>query len=355
MSHYGKDETGHTLSSADAWGIASDVISTADACIMVVDLLDFEGTFMPELARMARGSLLIAVNKADLLPSKTPVDEVSQWVADRLKQENIVVDGIFPVSAMTGYGCRVLFEAVKKKAGRGARVSLVGATNVGKSTLLGRWLKNQSSPAPTVSEFPGTTVGAVERDIGRGELVIVDTPGIATQGRLSELFCQSCNAKLVPGKPITSKLIRFLPGQSVILGGIASVTPLDSIEERIALLFASGAVVARKVKASRENGPGRMPRAAASDVLCSQCRAAVDRVGREEIVIEVEEMQDIAIHGLGWLSPRRGPLKVRVSLPAGAMVTVRPRLIGPKTPYRPRVASHPKPFSATTLLEEGRS
>jgi len=46
----------------------------------------------------------------------------------------------------------------------------------------------------------------------------------------------------------------------------------------------------------------------------------------------VGEMEDVAVHGLGWLSPRRSGLKVRALVPAGTMLSVRPRLIGPKTP-----------------------
>ncbi len=47
-------------------------------------------------------------------------------------------------------------------------------------------------------------------------------------------------------------------------------------------------------------------------------------------------MEDVAVHGLGWLSPRRTGLKVRVTVPAGTMVSARPRLIGPKAPVTAR-------------------
>src|SRR5690606_17678780 len=127
ISHYGKDETGPSLSSGEVWGTAADVLSAVDACVMMVELLAFEGGFMPDLARLCKDKLFVAANKVDLLPSKTPAEEVGEWVRRRIHRENIAVEDVFPVSASSGYGVRVLLEAVRKKVGKGGRVAVVGA------------------------------------------------------------------------------------------------------------------------------------------------------------------------------------------------------------------------------------
>src|SRR5690606_16943354 len=287
LSHYGKDESARQTDTTDAWGIAADVISTVDASVMIVDVIDFEGSYMPRLARMTRGKLFVAVNKVDLLPGKTPMDEVADWMKARLVADEIPVEGVYPISAQSGYGGRVLLEALKKSVGKGGRVALIGATNVGKSTLLKRWTssgRGSKGVAPTASRFPGTTVGVIERELGREELELLDTPGLSTKGRLTEIVCPQCAAKLVPTSPITSKLLRVLPGQSILLGGLAAMTPIDITGERITLVFASGAVQVLKMseeKARRAlfGDPGGNHARQGPELLCGSCRAAVQKTG----------------------------------------------------------------------------
>lgn len=330
INHYGKEDEGVRPNDEQAASVILDVISDVDLSVMIVDIIDFEGSILPALAHAAEGRLFVAVNKVDLLPSKTPVPEVVDWVTDRLRAEGIVVEGVYPISASEGYGVRVLFEAARKRAGRGGKVALVGATNVGKSTLLSRWLGDEAD-GPTVSRFPGTTLGLVQREMRRSDLEIVDTPGLSTRGRLTDVVCLNCAAKLVPETPLSSKLLRVSSRQSVIMGGLAAITPVGPNEGDLTMLvFAAGDVPIQKVKQDRldrwlhgEPIPGR-------HILCDACRNRTERDGWEEIQIEVDEMEDLAVLGLGWISPRHRGFKARVTVPAGAMVAVRPRLIGPK-------------------------
>src|SRR5690606_20534410 len=99
ISHYGKEEEGLRVDEERAWSIVQDVASRADACIVVVDILDFEGSFLPSLAKAVKGRLLLAVNKIDLLPPRTPAEEVSEWAGKRLSSLGIRCDGVFPISA----------------------------------------------------------------------------------------------------------------------------------------------------------------------------------------------------------------------------------------------------------------
>lgn len=331
ISHYGKDDTGPSLSSGEAWGMAADVIPTVDACIMMIDLLDFEGSFIPHLARMAKDKLFVAANKVDLLPSKTPVEEIGEWARERIRRENISVEGVFPISATSGYGARILLDAVKRKAGKGGRVAVVGATNVGKSTLLARWLGG-SNEGPTVSRFAGTTVGMIERRVDSADLVIVDTPGLSMKGRLSEMLCQSCGTNLVAGSQIQSNLMRLDPKRSIVLGGLAAMTPLEMAPGQVVLIFVPGSVnVERAADVTGDRLIRRLSSTINADV-CHTCKKQMTDTGWEQVVLDVGEMDDIAVHGLGWFSPRRAGLKVRMTIPAGATVSVRPRLVGPKQP-----------------------
>lgn len=312
-----------------------DALDDVDACVMIVDVLDFEGSFIPLLAEAARGKLLVAANKVDLLPSKTPVEEVVGWIEDRLARHGIGHHGVYTVSARSGFGVRVLLEAAGKVAGKAGKVALVGATNVGKSTLINRWLKGTDEEGPTVSRFPGTTLGLVARSVSGAEIDVLDTPGLASPGRMTDILCPTCASRLVPEAPVTSKLIRVAAGHSVVVGGLAAFTPqAREGEEHMLLAFAAADVPIHRVR------DDKMPRYLAGearggeDLLCEGCRKTLSTVGWEQVRTDAAEMEDVAVHGLGWISPRRKGMRVTVTLPAGVMASTRPRLIGPKTPIQ---------------------
>lgn len=332
ITHYGKEEEGRRVDEEKAWNIVEDVVSRADACVLVVDVLDFEGSFLSSLAKAVKRRLLLAVNKVDLLPSKTPAEEVAEWASRRLSSLSIPCEGVFPISARDGYGVRVLFDAARRAAGKGGTLALVGATNVGKSTLVNKWLGGEGK-GPTVSRFPGTTQGVIERELPGTNVSLLDTPGLVPHGRIGDHLCTECAARFVPGEAITSKLLRLTPGTSLLFGGLAGITPLELKEpDQIVLAFSAQEVPIIPVATGRMRPWVDKEPLRTSPALCGKCQKWLERSGWEEVVLEVEEMEDLAIHGLGWLSPRRAGLKARVVVPAGTTVSVRPRLIGPKTP-----------------------
>src|SRR5690606_38827837 len=63
---------------------------------------------------------------------------------------------------------------------------------------------------------------------------------------------------------------------------------------------------------------------------CKSCRDRIEQGGWEDVRLTVQEGQDLVIPGLGWVSPRNASLEVTVTLPAGALARLRPRLVGSK-------------------------
>ena len=47
-------------------------------------------------------------------------------------------------------------------------------------------------------------------------------------------------------------------------------------------------------------------------------------------IIEINENEDIAIAGLGWINVKRGPLKIEITLPEGVKATIRPSIFKKK-------------------------
>ena len=159
--HYGRHELGSVKPDAALQAIDYG-LDWASGVVLVVDVLDFESGLPPEFIGLLRGrELLLAVNKIDLLPSQTPLEEVEVWVRRRLKALGLARVEVCLVSAVTGYGFPTLADLVQ---GMGGRVLLVGVTNVGKSSILERLLTmrigggKRKGIKPTVSPYPGTTV-----------------------------------------------------------------------------------------------------------------------------------------------------------------------------------------------------
>ena len=117
ISNYGKEDQVIHIDEDDVWAMVLDVVAGSTSP---------HGRRHRRFRRMLRADprsfgqrLIVAVNKVDLLPTKTPAEEAVGWVADRLAADGITHEGVYPISASEGYGVRVLFEAAKKR--RGAR------------------------------------------------------------------------------------------------------------------------------------------------------------------------------------------------------------------------------------------
>lgn len=112
--------------------------------IHIVDLFDFQGSVISGLQRfIGNNPVLLAVNKIDLLPKVTNWNKVRNWVQKEAKDMGLKVEDVVLCSAKQSSGFDRLLEAVA--AHRGDRdVYVVGATNVGKSSLINRLIRDYS-------------------------------------------------------------------------------------------------------------------------------------------------------------------------------------------------------------------
>ncbi|MCL4515304.1 MAG: 50S ribosome-binding GTPase [Firmicutes bacterium] len=359
-------------------------VKNAGVVWLLVDIIDFAGTWLPEFRELCEGKpVLLVVNKVDLLPVRSRYSEVVAWVRQEAAVGGWRPDEVLAVSGQTGYGVgqlaghsRALAKNARAKgpegvghpntadgparakgpgAGEPTRVAIMGATNVGKSTLVRRLLKEYGvveSGAPTVSRFRGTTLGMLEREIGEVRLVVVDTPGIVPRGRLGDQLCPDCAARLVPTRGLNSKLFELQAGQALMFGGLASVvvekvggsneggkeTSMLGPEASVLLAFVSDEVTLHRTTAERweavrdeHGGDWLQP-------PCVSCRDRLSSGGWEGQSFEVLPLQDLAIAGLGWVTVRRTPVRLAVYVPAGTLCRIRPALVGPR-PAGPKTST----------------
>lgn len=316
LIHYGQVNT--QSETPDPRRVLTHGLDWAEALLIVVDLMDFAASLPEGLSQLSKGKrTLVLVNKIDLLPPRTRVFEAKAWVEREIARQGIRAQ-VMMVSASTGQGLdtvrRVLSHQPYKKW------LVIGATSVGKSTLIKKLLQAdnlQGGGLPTVARLPGTTIERVQWKLKNG-LILSDTPGFVPEGRLLDQLCPSCAQKLTPAKQLNVRVYNLGPNSGLVIPGIASIKPLGTDEEVVMLGFTASDVSWQRANIQR------FPQWLAKG--CQRCSFKE----WQTFTIDLPANHDLVIHGLGWISSRRGGLNCEVTIPANVAYTVRTNLIGAK-------------------------
>lgn len=298
-------------------------INRAEVIVYVVDIIDFAGSWQPEIISLFQGKpWILAVSKTDLLPKKTGTDEIKKWLEGQLLISHRPVKTVL-LSSRKKSGIEELKNSWKRFLGPNRTVAIVGMTNAGKSSLLNCLSGEENA---TVSKFPGTTLGVTVFNLLLEKVKLLDTPGLIPEGRMSDLLCPDCNLQLIPAKEISRKTYKLKDGQVLFLGGLASFTVLEG-ENAVVLAFAASGVKFHRTRWERRE---ELLRERAGDLLyppCSSCVSSLPELVTEKVTLNSGE--DLAIAGLGWLSVRRGPVTAELTLPEKVKWQKRSALINP--------------------------
>lgn len=80
---------------------------------------------------------------------------------------------------------------------------------------------------PLVSSLPGTTVAPIRHSFGNGKGELIDLPGLS-RGDLQSFTLPEYRNSLVMCQRVKPKQLTIKPGQSLVVGGLIRITPLDS-------------------------------------------------------------------------------------------------------------------------------
>src|SRR5699024_7711318 len=88
------------------------VSDTNSIVVKIVDIFDFNGSFISGLQRLTGNNPIIIIgNKVDLLPKSTNKGKLIQWMKKTASENGLKVQDVFLVSAEKGIG----FEEVEKE------------------------------------------------------------------------------------------------------------------------------------------------------------------------------------------------------------------------------------------------
>ena len=304
-------------------------IGQEDALVIhIVDLFDFDGSIISSLQRfVGNNPVLLVVNKVDLLPKSTNWNRLKNWVQRRAKEHGIRIVDVVLVSAKRNLGFERLVEEIDHYRGR-RDVYVVGATNVGKSTLINRLIRDYSDldRELTTSRYPGTTLDLIHIPLDDGNY-IVDTPGIVYKSRMTELVDRKILGALLPDKPLKPMVFQLNAEQTLFFGALARFDFVEGDRQSFTCYVSNGINIHR-TKLERADA---LYAEHAGELLSPPSREELDSIPalmKHELRVPRGEKMDVFISGLGWITcnSTSGAL-LNVHAPKGVKVLLRPSLI----------------------------
>ncbi len=167
---------------------AQIAIDTADVVVFMTDVqmgLSDTDSKVADILRRSKKPVVLAVNK---------VDSFAKFESDVYEFYNLGLGDPFPISATQRQGVGDLLSEVvrlfppqeeEEEETENPRIAIVGRPNVGKSSMINRYLGDERL---IVSEVAGTTRDAVDTVVKRNgrEYVFVDTAGLRRKSKIKE-------------------------------------------------------------------------------------------------------------------------------------------------------------------------
>jgi len=328
--------------------------------LALVDLFDFSGSVLPELDEIAGDNpVILAANKADLLPSEMGQNRAENWVRRELEHLNVqsianIGGAVRLVSCKTGFGITGMMEKAKALAeDMECDIYVVGAANAGKSTLVNHLL-DEAGPAKrskyggkkragnankwkgsvTTSPLPGTTLKFIKIELSGGRC-LYDTPGLLVPGCLTERLTPEELKVVVPKKRVEPITFRIASGKCALVGGLAKIELIGDSKPFLFTFFVANEIKLHMTDSTRAE---EFTAKHAGKMLVPPLEPGPERL--EEIgEFEYHEIDihgdgwkqaaaDITLRGLGWVAVTgAGTARVRIGVPKGIGITVRPPLM----------------------------
>lgn len=302
---------------------------SAELALPVFDIIDFEGSFDDEILDILREmESIIVINKLDLIPDDKHPSEVANWVKGRLAEEGISPLDIAIVSSKNGYGINGIFKKINHFYPEGVDVVVLGVTNVGKSSIVNKLLGKK---LVTVSKYPGTTLKINRCMIPKTKITLIDTPGLIPEGRISDLVCGDCNLKIIPSGEISRKTYKLDKDRVIFLGDLLQMRVTDIEENKpIISIYASKNVNFLETNMERQQEYAGENRVDIFKIPCEKCVDEYKKNSMKKEIYTVHTGEELAFKGLGWITVKRGPLHVEVTIPESIDGIVRTAFIKPK-------------------------
>jgi ribosome biogenesis GTPase YqeH len=309
--------------------IVSEIGTKQALVLKVVDLFDFSGSWIDNLRRyIGDNPVVLVANKVDVLPRQTNLAKVEQWLRREVEKKGIQLESVVLVSAGKGHHVEKVKTIIEKYANT-RDIYVVGTANVGKSTLINRligMLGEKGNVELTTSRYPGTTLSSVKLALPNYKRNIVDTPGILTTHRLTDLVCPKCLKLIIPDRTIDPKVYQLNEKQTLFAGGLARFDFVSGDRQSVVCYFANQLPIHRT---KLENADAIYEKHLGEMLIppCGECGDHLRDLVTHKFTIKPGANLDLVVSGLGWFALRGQSCEVKVHVPRGVDVSIRPAVI----------------------------
>ncbi|KWU60409.1 ribosome biogenesis GTPase YqeH [Priestia megaterium] len=325
LKHYNEVQD-VSLTDDDFLKILNGIGQTDGLVVKVVDIFDFNGSWLPGLHRfVGNNKVLLVGNKADLLPKSIKKNKLIHWMKREAKELGLKSVDVFLMSAQKGQGIREIAEAIEHYR-EGKDVYVVGCTNVGKSTFINAIIKEVTGEKDiiTTSQYPGTTLDMIDIPLDNGAS-LYDTPGIINHHQMAH-YVDKRDLKLIsPKKEIKPKIYQLNEGQTLYFGGLARLDYVQGGRKSLTC-YVSNDLHIHRTKLEKAD---ELYEKQAGELLQPPRPEQMDEFPElvaHEFTIK-NEKTDIVFSGLGWVTVNESGSKVVAHAPKGVGVFVRDSLI----------------------------
>lgn len=325
LKHYNEVQD-VSLTDDDFLKILNKVGETDSIIVKIVDIFDFNGSWLPGLHRfVGQNDVLLIGNKVDLLPKSVKPNKLINWMKKSSKELGLNPIDVLLVSAEKGKHVLEAAEAIEKYR-NGKDVYVVGCTNVGKSTFINRLIKEVSGEGDiiTTSHFPGTTLDMIEIPLDDGQ-ALIDTPGIINHHQMAHYVDKRDFKVIMPKKEIKPRVYQLNEAQTLFFGGLARLDYVSGGRRSLTCYLSNELNIHRtkleKADELYKNHAGELLTPPRPDQL-----EEFPKLIPHEFTLKEGKM-DIVFSGLGWVTVNEPGAKVVAHVPKGVNVIVRKSLI----------------------------
>ena len=325
LKHYNEVQD-VSLTDDDFLKILNEIGKTDALIVMIVDIFDFNGSWLPGLHRFVGNNKVVLVgNKVDLLPKSVKHSKLVQWMKNESKELGLRPEEVYLVSAAKGVNVADTAAAIDVLR-NGKDVYVVGCTNVGKSTFINRIIKEVTGEEDviTTSHFPGTTLDIIKIPLD-DEKSLIDSPGIINHHQMAHFINKKDLKVITPKKEIKPKVFQLNEGQTLFFGGLARFDYLSG-GRRSFVCYVSNELTIHRTKIENadslyEKHVGEMLTPPGPDEL-----ETFPELVKQEFTVK-EAKTDIVFSGLGWITINEPGAKVAAYVPKGVQALMRRSLI----------------------------
>ncbi len=315
-----------SLTDQDFLNILNQLGKTDSLIVKIIDIFDFNGSWLPGLHRfVGNNPILLIGNKADILPKSVKKNKLIHWMKNEANELGLRPVDVLLTSAKKGFHIKEVLEKIDLYR-QGKDVYVVGCTNVGKSTLINRIIKEASgsSDVITTSHFPGTTLDRIEIPLEDGK-ALIDTPGIINHHQMAHFVGKKDFKVIMPNKEIKPRVFQLNEQQTLFFGGLARLDYERGGRRSLVCHMANDLSIHR----TKLENADELYRNHVGEMLHPPRKNELDQFPeliRQEFTIK-EGKTDIVFSGLGWVTVNEPGAKVSAYVPKGVSVMLRRSLI----------------------------